>query len=84
MGFSFLSPLLLGGIALVAAPIILHMMMRRNPVPHDFPALRFLQQQAVANRRRLRLNHLLLLLLRMAALALLAISLARPVLRGSG
>jgi hypothetical protein len=84
MGFSFLSPLLLGGTALVAVPVVLHLMMRRKPVPHDFPALRFLQQQAVANRRRLRLSHLLLLLLRMAALALLAISLARPVLRGSG
>ena len=84
MGFSFLSPLLLGGAALVAAPIILHMVMRRNPVPHDFPALRFLQQRAVANRRRLQLNHLLLLMLRMAALVLLAISLARPVLRGAG
>jgi len=84
MGLSFLSPLLLGGAALVAAPIILHMVMRRTPVPHAFPALRFLQQRAIANRRRLQLSHLLLLLLRMAALMLLALALARPVLRGAG
>jgi hypothetical protein len=84
MGISFLSPLLLGGMALVAAPIILHLVMRRKPVPHPFPALRFLQQRAVANRRRLQLNHLLLLMLRMAALVLLAAALARPVLRGAG
>jgi hypothetical protein len=84
MGLSFLSPLLLGGAALVAAPIILHLVMRRTPVPHAFPALRFLKERAIANRRRLQLSHLLLLLLRMAALVLLATALARPVLRGSG
>jgi hypothetical protein len=84
MGLSFLSPLLLGGAALVAAPIILHLVMRRTPVPHAFPALRFLKERAIANRRRLQLSHLLLLVLRIAALLLLAAALARPVLRGAG
>jgi hypothetical protein len=84
MGLSFLTPWLLGGAALVAAPIILHMVMRRTPVPHAFPALRFLQERAIANRRRLQLSHLLLLLLRMAAILLVALALARPVLRGAG
>lgn len=83
MGISFLTPLLLGGAALVAVPVVLHLVMRRKPVPHDFPALRFLKERVVANRRRLQLSHLLLLLLRMAALALLALALARPVLRGA-
>ena len=84
MGLSFLTPLLLGGAALVAVPIVLHLAMRRKPVPHDFPALRFLQERRIANRRRLRLNHLLLLLLRMAAIVLLALALARPTLRAAG
>ncbi len=84
MGLSFLSPLFLGGAALVAAPILLHLLMRRKPVPHAFPALRFLQERAVRNRRRLRLSHLLLLLLRIAAVLLVALALARPVLRGAG
>ena len=84
MGLSFLSPLLLGGTALVAAPILLHLLMRRKPVPHLFPALRFLQERAVRNRRRLRLSHLLLLLLRIAAILLVALALSRPVLRGAG
>ena len=83
MGLTFFTPLLLGGAALVAVPIVLHMIMRRKPVPHEFPALRFLREKAVATRRRLRVNHLLLLLLRMAALVLLALALARPVLRGA-
>jgi hypothetical protein len=84
MGLSFLTPLLLGGAALVAVPIVLHLLMRRKPVKHDFPALRFLQARIQANRRRLRLQHLLLLLVRMAAIALVALALARPVLRGAG
>jgi hypothetical protein len=84
MGLSFLTPMLLGGAALVAVPLVLHLVMRRKPVPYEFPALRFLRERAVANRRRLQLSHLFLLLLRMAALALLALSLARPVLRGAG
>ena len=83
MGISFITPLLLGGAALVAVPLVLHLVMRRKPVPHAFPALRFLKERSVANRRRLQLSHLLLLLLRMAALALLALALARPVLRGA-
>ncbi len=83
MGISFLTPMLLGGAALVAVPVVLHLVMRRKPVPYDFPALRFLKERAVANRRRLQVSHLLLLLLRMAALALLALALARPVLRGA-
>jgi hypothetical protein len=84
MGLSFLTPMLLGGVALVAVPLVLHLIMRRKPVKREFPALRFLRQKAVANRRKLRLSHLFLLLLRMAALALLALALARPVLRGAG
>jgi len=76
--------MLLGGAALVVVPIVLHLMMRRRPVPREFPALRFLQARVLANRRRLRLNHLLLLLARIAAVALLALALARPVLRGAG
>jgi hypothetical protein len=84
MGLSFLTPALLGGAALMAVPLVLHLAMRRRPVPHVFPALRLLQQRAVANRRRLRLRHLLLLAVRMAALVLLATALARPVLKGAG
>jgi hypothetical protein len=84
MGLSFLTPMLLGGAALVVVPLVLHLIMRRKPVKREFPALRFLKARATANRRRLRLNHLLLLLLRMAALSLLALALARPTLRGAG
>ena len=62
MGLSFLTPMLLAGAALVAVPIVLHLIMRRKPVKREFPALRFLLEKSVANRRRLRFSHLLLLL----------------------
>jgi len=84
MGLSFLTPMLLGGAALVTVPLVLHLLMRQKPVRRSFPALRFLQAKAVVNRRSLRLRHIVLLLLRMAAIALVALALSRPVLRGAG
>ena len=69
---------LLAGAALIALPIILHLMMRQKPTHIEFPALRFIQKRHDSNRRRLNLRHLLLLLLRAAAIALLAFALARP------
>ncbi len=75
---TFVNLSLLAGTALVAVPIVLHLIMRRKPTLLEFPALRFIQQRADMNRRRLRLRHLLLLLLRAGMIALLAFALARP------
>ena len=61
---TFLHLTLLAGTALVALPIVLHLIMRRRPTRLEFPALRFIQKRHDVNRRRLRLRHLLLLLLR--------------------
>jgi len=81
---TFLTPWLLGGAALAAVPVILHLVMRQQPQHVTFPALRFLRLDRVSNRQRLKLRHLLLLALRVAAIVLLALALARPSLRGSG
>jgi hypothetical protein len=78
---TFVNISLLAGTALVALPIVLHLIMRQRPKRFEFPALRFIQRRHDANRRRLRLRHLLLLLLRAAAIALLAFALARPSMR---
>jgi hypothetical protein len=75
---TFVNLSLLAGAALIAVPIVLHLIMRRKPTLLEFPALRFIQQRADMNRRRLRLRHLLLLLLRAGIIALLAFALARP------
>lgn len=75
--------LIWGGIALLSAPIVLHLIMRQQPKHLEFPALRFIQQRQISNRRRLKLRHLLLLLLRMLAIGLLALALARPSIKFS-
>jgi hypothetical protein len=80
----FLSPMLLAGAALVAVPIVLHLVMRRQSREVMFPALRFVQQRRESNRRRMRLRHWLLLALRCLLVAGLAAALARPTVRGSG
>ncbi len=80
----FLTPALLGGVALIALPVILHLIKRRQPKKLDFPALQFIKKRQAANRRRLNFRHLLLLALRCAFIAGLALALARPTIKGSG
>ncbi len=75
---TFVNASLLAGTALVALPIVLHLIMRRKPKLLEFPALLFVQKRRDTNVRKLRLRHLILLLLRAAAIALLAFALARP------
>ena len=81
---TFVNLSLLAGTALVALPIVLHLIMRRRPTLLEFPALRFLQKRHDVNQRRLQLRHLLLLLLRAGAIALLAFALARPSVKLAG
>ena len=81
---TFVTPALLAGALLVGLPIVLHLAMRRRPQRLIFPALRFVQNRRAANQTRLRLRHLLLLLLRCGIIVLLALALARPTIQGSG
>lgn len=74
--------LLFGGL-LVAVPVVLHLIMRRQPKQLLFPALRFLQHRERTNSRKLQLRHWLLLALRCLAIALLAAALARPSIDSS-
>ena len=80
----FVTPALLAGALLVAVPIALHLIMRRQAQQLVFPALRFIQQRKTLNQHRLQLRHLVLLALRCAVIALLAFALARPTLRTAG
>jgi hypothetical protein len=75
---TFLNLSLLAGVGLIALPIVLHLMMKRQPKQFTFPALRFVKRRQIANSQRLQLRHWLLLALRCAALALGALALARP------
>lgn len=75
---AFLNSSLLFGGLLVALPLIIHMAMRRKPVPLLFPALRFVRQNQVANKRTLRMKQWLLLFLRCLLLAVLALAFTGP------
>ncbi|MGA2060185.1 MAG: BatA domain-containing protein [Thermoguttaceae bacterium] len=81
---TFLNASLLAGTALIAVPIILHLIMRRKPTLFEFPALRFVQQKHDTNQRKLNLRHILLLLLRAGIIAFLAFALARPSVQFGG
>jgi hypothetical protein len=75
---TFIHGYMLGGLLLAGVPVLLHLIMRQKPRHLQFPAFRFLRQRHLINRRKLRLQHLLLLLLRMGVIAALCLALARP------
>ena len=74
---SFLYPAFLAGAAAAAIPIVLHLLTREAAPRIPFSAVRLLKRIPVADSRR-RLRELLLLALRVAALAILAFAFARP------
>ncbi len=78
MPVRFLTPLFLAGLAAVAIPVALHLMRRHADPVVPFGALRLISRTPVEQIRRRRLRELLLLALRCAALALLALAFARP------
>src|SRR4051812_6012869 len=73
---------LLFGLALVGVPILIHLIMRRKPKILQFPAFRFLKEKHLINRRKLQLQHWVLLALRMLLVAIIVLGLSRPRLAG--
>jgi Aerotolerance regulator N-terminal/von Willebrand factor type A domain len=82
-GLAFLYPLLLAGGAAIAIPIALHLFRRRTETIVDFPAVRLLHKAPVELQRRRRIRELILLALRVTALALLALAFARPYFKST-
>ncbi len=74
----FLSPWMLWGMAALAVPLAIHLWQRRKVVQFPFSTLKYLRAVAARTSRRARLENLLLLLLRCAIFALLALAAARP------
>jgi hypothetical protein len=79
---TFLNSLLLGGIAAASIPLIIHLLNRRRFRRVAWGAMHFLESVLKQNRRRVRIEQLLLLLLRAAIPAVLAFCMARPVITG--
>ncbi len=79
---TFLTPLALFALAAALVPPLLHLFQRREPPVFEFPAVRYLKETQREALRTVRLQHLLLMLLRMAAIVLIALAAARPVVPG--
>ena len=75
---NFLAPAFLAGLAAIAVPVIIHMIHRERRVVVEFPSLMFLQRIPYRSVRRQKLRHILLLVLRCIAIALLVSAFARP------
>ena len=78
-----LAPLFLLGLGALTLPIVLHLIRRTPQGRQDFSSLMFLSPTPPRLTRRSRFDQILLLLLRLAALALLALAFTRPFLRES-
>lgn len=81
---SFLHPLALLGLTAAAIPALLHLLQRRVPPELEFPAIRYLSAAERESARRLRLRHLLLLILRTALIVVIVFAAARPLVRVQG
>lgn len=81
LAVAFVNPALLGGLALLAVPVIIHLLSRRRFRHIQWGATRFLLEAEKENRRRVRFEQWLLVALRALALALLALLVARPFVR---
>ena len=82
MPLPFLNPALFPWLALASAPIIIHLINKNRHRTIDWGAMRFLEVSVVTSARRLRLQELILLLIRTAAIAVLVLAMARPYLPG--
>jgi len=75
---SLLTPFFLAGLALLAGPIIAHLIRRATKDRIEFSAIRFLNPAKPRLDRRSRVQHPLLLLLRCLIVVALALAFARP------
>ena len=77
---AFMHPgLFWGGLGAASVPVIIHLLNRRRFKVLEWAAMRFIRESIRKNRRRLRLEELLLLLLRCLAVFLLAVAVGRFV-----
>jgi Aerotolerance regulator N-terminal len=80
MSLTFLNPLMLIALAAAVLPILIHRLTHRKAVRRNFSAVRLLLHSQNLMARPQRLKHLLLLGLRVTAIAALVIMAARPML----
>ncbi|MEI8017826.1 MAG: BatA domain-containing protein [Schlesneria sp.] len=74
---SFLNPWMLAGLAGIVLPVIAHLLSRKKYDLVEWGAMQFLELDPSA-KRKIRLEELLLMLVRIGLVAMVAIALARP------
>ncbi|MBP7934102.1 MAG: BatA domain-containing protein [Phycisphaerae bacterium] len=79
---SFLVPIMALGIAAALIPLIIHLRNRSRYRVVHWGAMHLLESVVRTNRRRVRIEQVLLLIVRMAIPAAIALFMARPVLTG--
>lgn len=80
----FTNVALLAGLAAIAAPIVIHLLLRRKSVRLRFSTLQFFVRQDEQSMRKRKLRNLLLLAARVLLFALIVLGFARPYLPGRG
>ena len=80
---TFLNFALLGGVAALGIPIIIHLFHKSRFQVVKWGAMHLLETVIRTNQRRIRLEQLILLIIRAAIPALLALLMARPVWKGA-
>src|SRR6202158_2777630 len=74
----FFAPWFLAGLAGVALPLYLHLLKKHNRPPKLVPSLMLYESRVVSSTKHRRLDHILLLSLRLLLLALLIFAFANP------
>ncbi len=80
---AFLNPIFLLGAIAAGVPVLVHLVRRTRAPRVPFPSLMFLRKIEQKTIRRRKLRNLLLLLMRCAALLILAVAFSRPFFTGS-
>ena len=80
--FLFLNKPFLLGLFAVAIPLLIHLFARKKARKLNFSTVDFIRDVAKRETKRLRVRNLLLMVLRMAAIASFALAMARPALVG--
>jgi hypothetical protein len=79
----FQNVLMLMGLGAAVVPLVLHLLSRARYRTVDWGAMMFLRGADARQRQSTRFSQILLVSVRMALIALLAVALAKPVVRGS-
>lgn len=81
---SFLAPLFFLALAGLAIPVLLHLTQREKKQIVRFPSLMFVRRIPYQSVRRRKIQHWLLLCIRLAALAVIVLAFARPFFERPG